>query len=147
MNTSDLNRPFDDLSAQKVRLQAESVASLLDAFESGRAELVASDYIDFEVSQIPDPERARRVRSLVGTARSRIRTSPAVAARARELERFGLRGLDALHVAAAEAATADALVTTDERMLRAAARVRPRLAVRVVGPAQAMAEIDRGASE
>jgi hypothetical protein len=104
LNTSALNRPPDDLSSPRVRLEADAVASILAAVQAGRVELVASEYLDFEISQTPDPERAQRVRALVGSATPRVAISPRVATRARALEKFGFRGLDALHLAAAEAA-------------------------------------------
>src|SRR3990167_3161760 len=37
-NTSALNRPLDDLSSERVRLEAEAVVGLLAAVESGRVE-------------------------------------------------------------------------------------------------------------
>jgi predicted nucleic acid-binding protein len=141
LNTSALNRPFDDLSSARVRLEAEEVAELLAAVEAGRATLVSSDYQDFEAGQDPDQERCYRVRTLLAAARERVLLSEEVAARARELERHGLRGLDALHVASAEAGDVEALVTTDDRMIRSARRAGRRLRVRVVLPAEALVRL------
>ena len=140
-NTSALNRPFDDLSSTRVRLEAEAVVALLEAVEAGLVEWVGSDYLDFEIGQDPDSERVRRVGSLADLARRRIEVSEAVTDRARNLERAGLRGLDALHVASAEAGEADLLITTDDRMLRRSRRARLALAVRVVTPVEAV-ELD-----
>ena len=139
LNTSALNRPFDDLSSERVRTEAEAVVAILSAVESGRVRWFSSEYLEFEVGQNPDGDRARRVRELLALARGPVKLTAALAARARELEQHGLRGLDALHVAAAEAARADALVTTDDRMVRAAARAGTRVRVRVVRPAEALA--------
>ncbi len=138
-NTSALNRPLDSLSSERVRLEAEAVVALLAAAEDGALEWVGSEYLDFEVSQDPDRERVTRMRSLLGLVETRIATSDAVAGRARALERFGLRGLDALHVASAEAGRADLLVTTDDRMIRRVARAGREVRVRVVAPVEAMA--------
>jgi len=62
-----------------------------------------------------------------------------LAARARGFERIGLRGLDALHVASAEAGEVDLLVTTDDRLIRRSRRGLADLAVRVVSPIEAAA--------
>src|SRR6202795_3219075 len=97
-NTSALNSPFDDLFSERVRLEAEAVVTLLAAVEDGALEWVGSEYLEFEVSQDPDRERVRRLSSLLGLAATRVETSDAVAERARALERFRLRGLDALHI-------------------------------------------------
>lgn len=69
--------------------------------------------------------------------------SQAIAGRARELERVGLRGLDALHVACAEAGGADLLVTTDDRMIRRANRAEIHGSLRVVTPAEAISLVIR----
>jgi predicted nucleic acid-binding protein len=138
-NTSALNRPFDALSSERVRLEAEAVVALIAAVEDGRLEWVTSEYLGFEISQDPDRERVQRLSTLLGFATTRVRLSDSVVARARALERFGLRGLDALHVASAEAGKADLLVTTDDRMIRRVSRAGPEVRVRLVGPAEAMA--------
>jgi predicted nucleic acid-binding protein len=135
-NTSALNRPLDDLSSERVRLEAEAMAALLAAVEDGAAHWVGSEYLDFEVGQDPDGERVKRVRSLFGLVRIRVPASVAAADRARVLERRGLRGLDALHVASAEAGGADLLVSTDDRM-RSPRAVRD-LRVRLVTPQEAV---------
>ena len=141
LNTSALNRPFDDLSVAMVRTEADAVLLLLAEVEAGRAELVSSEYLLFEVAQTPDVDRARRVTTLLGLAKTTAKASPAVVSRAHALERMGLRGLDALHVASAEGGTADLLVTTDERMLRRTRRASTQLEIEVVTPVEALARL------
>jgi len=46
-----------------------------------------------------------------------------ICSRAKELEQLGIMSFDALHVASAEAAKADVLLTTDIRLINAAKRV------------------------
>lgn len=140
-NTSALNRPFDDLSVEKVRTEAEAVLLLVAEVEAGRVELMSSEYLVFEVTQTPDVDRAHRVMTLLGLAKTAVKASPAVVSRAHLLERLGLRGLDALHVASAEAGTAGLLVTTDDRMLRRARRASGHLQIQVVTPVQALARL------
>jgi predicted nucleic acid-binding protein len=143
LNTSALNRPLDDLSSERVRIEAEAVVALLAAVEDGMVDWIGSEYLDFEVEQDPDDERARRVRGLLVETRMRVPASDAVADRARALERLGLRGLDALHVASAEAGGADLLITTDDRLIRRAARVVRDLRVRLVTPPEAVLLLPR----
>jgi predicted nucleic acid-binding protein len=57
-----------------------------------------------------------------------------VAARGRELQAHGLRPLDALHVASAEAAGCAYLVTTDDRMAATLRRNATTLRVRLADP-------------
>jgi predicted nucleic acid-binding protein len=142
-NTSALNRPLDDLSSERVRIEAEAVVALLAAVEDGLVDWVGSEYLEFEVEQDPDEERVQRVRGLLVGARARVAASDAVADRARVLERQGLRGVDALHVASAEAGGADLLITTDDRMIRRAARATRELRVRLVTPPEAVSLLPR----
>ena len=79
--------------------------------------------------------------------RVHVRVSASVVERAKALERVGFRGLDALHLAAAEAGGAAVLVTTDDRMLRRAARARTSLQVRVMSPGEALGELNREEGE
>jgi hypothetical protein len=58
-NTSALNRPLDDLSSERVRIEAEAVVALLAAVEDGIVDWIGSEYLDFEVEQDPDDERVR----------------------------------------------------------------------------------------
>jgi hypothetical protein len=145
-NTSALNRPLDDLSSDRVRIEAEAVIALLAAVERGEADWIGSAYLDFEIEQDPDGERVRRVRSLLSMVRDRAQASGAVAARARALERVGFRGLDALHIASAEGGGADLLITTDDRMIRRAIHARLDLRVRLVTPPEAVALLSRRGS-
>ena len=41
LNTSALNRPFDDLTSARVRLEAEAVAAIIAAAEAGQPEVAA----------------------------------------------------------------------------------------------------------
>jgi len=140
-NTSALNRPLDALSSDRVRLEAEAVVAVLAAVEDGALEWVGSEYLDFEIAQDPDRERVRRVTALLGLVRRRVEMSDAVVERARALQGFGLRGLDALHIASAEAGHADLLITTDDRMIRRAAGAGS--TVSLVGPVEALTILKR----
>ena len=146
LNTSALSRPFDDLSRSRARHEAEAVSMIVAAIEARQAELVASEYLAFELSQHPHQEQAQRIATPLRLAKTVVRASASVTLRARTLEQFGLRGLDALHIASAEAGRADLLVTTDDRMLKRAARARAMLHVRVLLPASALAVISEGGS-
>jgi predicted nucleic acid-binding protein len=138
LNTSALNRPFDDLSVPRVRAEAVAVVALFARIESRRIVLVSSEYLEFEAAQNPDPERAARIATLLESASAHVKVSSSVAARARDLERVGLRGLDALHVAAAEAGRVDLLVTTDDRMMKRVRRIDPPSSVRAASPGEAL---------
>lgn len=47
-------------------------------------------------------------------------------------------GVDALHIASAEVGNVDAVITTDDRMIRVARRPREQLKVRVISPLEGL---------
>jgi hypothetical protein len=55
-------------------------------------------------------------------------------ARANDLQALGFQAFDALHTACAEVADVDALLTTDDRLLRKAMKHRANLNVEVANP-------------
>ena len=59
MDACCLNRPFDDQSQDRVRIEAEAVLSILDYCASGEWELASSKALDFELAQCPDPDGRR----------------------------------------------------------------------------------------
>ena len=138
LNTSTLNRPFDDQSAERVRLEAEAMAVLFAAVEAGTIEWIGSDYLEFEVSQNPNFEKKERVRVLLKFIKDGVKITPGIIESARQLEGSGLRGIDALHIASATAGRVELLVTSDDRMIKRARRIAAELPFQVVRPTEAV---------
>lgn len=128
------NRPFDDQTQDRIRLESEAVLLILGHVTRGDWELVRSEVMDLEIAGLRDPERRRRVEVLVGMGTRRISIDDDQLRRGMVLESLGFGAFDALHVACAEAAGADALLTTDDRFERRARRLQDKLAVRVMNP-------------
>lgn len=117
-----LKRPFDNQSQPRIRLETEAVLQVL-ALEPQRVKFVRSTALLLENSFNPLPERAGRVDSWLRTEPTWTPPDPtALEHRIDSLRRMGLKPFDALHLAAAEQAGADRFVTTDDRLLSAAAR-------------------------
>ena len=114
-DTCALNRPFDDQSQVRIRIEAEAVEHLLRAVEDGRLEWILSDLILFEVRKCPDEERREMLEMLCHEATERVTLSEELGRRARELRARGLRDMDALHLAAAE--WGEAPSTSSQRMI------------------------------
>ena len=128
------NRPFDGQTQTRIHLEAEAVLAIVTEVEQGHCQLLHSDVIELEIDDTPDAELRQRLRLMIPRRRRFIRCDSAVAARGMELERLGFAGVDALHVASAEAGGADVLLTTDDRLLRVATRHAGLLHVRVANP-------------
>jgi predicted nucleic acid-binding protein len=136
-----LNRPFDDQSQARIRLEAEAVLMALSRCGEGDWEWIGSEVVDFEIRQTPDPERRRRTQVLASHADQRIAVGKPELERAQQFERWGISGFDALHLACAERAGADVFLTTDDRLLRQAMEHANELRVRVDNPLAWLQEV------
>ncbi len=139
-----LNRPFDDQTQERIRLESEAVLLILERCQSGEWELIGSEAVDYEILRIPDMERRRKVFCPASMACTKKTVDEAVRARAEELGRFGFRALDALHIACVEMSLADVLLTTDDRMLAKAREFGKSLHVRVENPIIWLMEVASG---
>jgi hypothetical protein len=128
LDTCCLNRPFDDQLQPRVRLEAEAVLLVMAEFQKRTWEWVASDVVWREVAGMPDRERFRRVMAFRIHVAHHVAVGPAILDRADEIEAMGFGGMDALHVACAEAGQVRVFLSTDDKLLRrmsvAAARLR-----------------------
>lgn len=131
-----LNRPFDDQGQERVRAEAEAVIRILHRIEKGRDELVTSDLLELEVSANRDSRRRRWVQESLRHATLRVVGTQLERGRASAVSALGFAAFDSLHVACAEAAHADVLLTTDDRFIRAARRSSGKLGVKVENPVE-----------
>ncbi|MFL6208862.1 MAG: PIN domain-containing protein [Pyrinomonadaceae bacterium] len=137
-----LNRPFDDQTQNRIRLEAEAVLLILSQVEAGRWQWVGSEALDYEIEQTPNAERRMRVRLMTKAVHRSIKVEAAEEARAQQLATLGFHALDALHLACAESGGADVLLTTDDRLLRLAVRLSAQLHIRVENPLTWLQEIE-----
>ncbi len=135
-----LNRPTDDQSQERIRLESDAVESIFRLCQSGRFEWVISEAVFAEVEANPDEDRRNKVLALLKWAHTEVTISDLTTNRAAELMRLGLAAMDSLHIAASEESKSDVLLTTDDRLIRLAARLSDRLNVRVENPARWIAE-------
>lgn len=135
-----LQRPHDDQSQVRVRLESIAVLGLLDFCRSGGAGLASSDALIFETGRNPYPMRRAHAEAALGGAVVRQPLTPAVEARADDLVVAGLRPLDALHLASAEAVGADFFCTCDDQLLRRG-RTLTTAPLRVVSPIELTTEL------
>lgn len=128
------NRPFDDQSQERIRLEAEAILLILERCQAGTWQLLDSEAIRYEIARIPDRERRQKVLNLASLASAEQAVDEGVQVRAEALEQLGFKALDALHIACAEAGKARVLLTTDDRMLAKARALKDALRVKVTNP-------------
>ena len=139
MDVCCLNRPFDDLSQDRVYLEAEAVLSIISHCEKGRWNLLASGIIEYELSKISDAARLEQVEALYAAAHERIALTTPMEALAVSFQASGLKPIDSLHLALAETINADVFLTTDDRLLRVANKLG--LKIKVTNPVSWLMEV------
>lgn len=134
LDTCCLNRPFDDQTQERVRLEAEAVLAILSRIEKGDWDWIGSEALIDEIEQTPDTQKLSRAKLLSGFIQENVEIGDKEARRAKELQKEGFQLFDALHIACAESAKADVFLSTDDGLLKLAKRMSKRLKIRVVNP-------------
>lgn len=142
-----LNRPFDDQSQERIRLEAEAVLLILSRCQQHQWRLVGSEAIDFEITRIPDLERKHKVSLLASLATSKVTITDRIMRRASQLGALGVKATDALHIACAEASKSHVSLTTDDRLLRRARTYRNIIKVRIENPVHWLIEVIHNEAE
>jgi predicted nucleic acid-binding protein len=135
-----LNRPFDDSSQDRVRLESEAVLTILNRGQTKNWILLSSEVVDIEISKIPNDDRRQKVSFLSSASQSYIVVDEDTEKRAMELEELGFKSFDALHIACAEKANADILLTTDDDLLFKASQKIEVLKIRLENPVKWLME-------
>lgn len=136
-----LNRPFDDQTQDRIRLESEAVLLILSRLQTGGWQWASSQILVFEIDQTPDAQRRYRVKNLVSYAATTIRIGESEVERALQWEALGFDAYDTLHLACAESARADIFLTTDDQLLRLAGRHSRELRLRVENPLTWLKEV------
>ena len=136
-----LNRPFDDQTQERVRLESEAVLLILGRCQRGEWQLVGSEAITLEINQTRDSERKSQLRAFADLATLQVTVDESIEVRAGVFVQQGLGTFDALHLACAEVSQSTALLTTDDRLVRWAGRHLDMLQVKVANPVRWLLEV------
>ena len=137
-----IQRPLDTPNQVRIILESEAVLGIITFCDGGQAELVSSEALWYEGEQNPLPIRQEHTLSVLAKAKSNLTVGDKEKVRAATLVTFGIRPLDALHLALAEAGNVDFFCTCDDKLLRNAKRVKD-LAVKVINPVDLVQEIEK----
>lgn len=119
LDTSTLNRIFDDQSQIRIALEAKAVQSILLLLESHTVDLYSSEALTYEISRNPYPERQTFCTQVLQAAQHTQALNPTILERGQFLEtHHNLGAIDALHVACAEQMDVDYLITCDDRLIK-----------------------------
>lgn len=134
LDTCCLNRPFDDQTQLRVRLEAEAVLAILARIENNEWTWIGSEVLLDEVEQTPDTQKLSRIKLLLDFIKENIEVGEKEEKRAGDLIGKGFQIFDALHIACAESAKVDIFLSTDDNLLKLAKRIGKQLNVRIENP-------------
>lgn len=112
------NRPFDDQSYIRIRLESEAKLYVQEKIKSRDIELVWSYILDIENDMNPFEEKRRAIGAWKKFVVEDIEENDTLLARAKEFALAGIHTKDALHIASAIEGKADYFLTTDDKLLK-----------------------------
>ncbi len=117
-----LNRPFDDWTQERIRLEGEAILSIMQRIRTGEWKLVSSEAIRVELEKMRNLDKLENILKLLELAAITINIDEDVDFRSQQLENLGFGLYDSFHIACAEVAQADILLSTDDRLLKNSVR-------------------------
>jgi hypothetical protein len=129
-----LCRPLDDQNIHRVLMETDALRMILLQFEQGNWVWVSSFVVKDEIDRTRDDDRRKAITNLTAYIGETIYLQIEDLPRLERLRDLGFRLFDAMHILCAEKGRVDALLTTDDKMIRLATRVSEQLDVRVVNP-------------
>ena len=127
------NRPFDEQAQLRVVLETLAKLNIQQQMRDGVLEYVWSSVLDFEISKSRFLDRSLQIMPWAKDAVINVQIDDSIRFRAKEFEANGLKAMDALHVACAEAAECDWFFTTDRGILK---KARNLTSMRVANPVE-----------
>lgn len=118
-----LQRPLDDKSQTKIRLEAEATLSIFEECRSGEVELVSSETLEFDIEQTSLKIRREYADAALQIATITVTVNDEIKSRANTFVNLRIKPIDALHLASAEEAEVDYFCTCDDRFYRRAKSV------------------------
>lgn len=137
-----IQRPLDTANQVRIVLESEAVLGIVAFCETGQAELLSSEALIYESEQNSMPTRKEHTLAVLANAKEVIKVTDKETTRAIHLTAFGIKPLDALHVALAETGKADYFCTCDDKLLRNSKKVKD-LAIKAINPVDLIQEIEK----
>lgn len=137
-----IQRPLDTPSQIRIALESEAVLGLIAYCDGGQVEILSSEALLYEGEQNNLLIRREHTLAVLAKANVVIEVTEKEKNRAMEFIQFGIKPLDALHLALAESGKADYFCTCDDRILRNAKKIKD-LSVKVINPVDLVQEIEK----
>ncbi len=115
------NRPFDDQSQVRIRLETIAIFSILQKIKNKELTLLWSFMIDYENSLNPYEDVLQEIEMAASLAGESVTPDESVLTAAKEFESKGIKPRDSMHLACALKGEADYFLTCDDKLIRKAA--------------------------
>jgi hypothetical protein len=139
MDNCCFNRPFDDCSSDRVFLESEAILTILRKCQEGIFEIIGSDVLDFEMSNMSNIDKKNKVISLYSIVKTKYTEDEKSKKMSEELIRKNVKWLDSMHVSIAEVNKVDIFLTTDDKLMSNSNKVK--LKMRVINPLNWIVEV------
>jgi hypothetical protein len=132
------NRPFDDQSQLRVRLESEAKLKIQEEIRLGSIELIWSYILDYENDKNPFIERKYRISKWKKYSIGDVDENNELKGIATSLNKKGFHKIDSLHLACAIFSKCKYFLTTDDQILKLAAIVKE---IKIVDPIAFIKEV------
>jgi hypothetical protein len=112
------NRPFDEQTHIRIRIETEAKLAIQEEIRRGTYQLIWSYILDYENSKNPFRERQEQIMKWKKYAITDIEENTDIIKTALLLNSKGLQKMDSLHIACAIFAKADYFLTTDDKVIK-----------------------------
>jgi len=123
LDNCTLQRPFDDQSQSRIRIESEAVLEIIHAIETGKIELISSEILEYELEMSRQPIRIKFGKKILALASQTIILEDRHRELANNFSKHGIKPIDALHLAVAHETKAHFLSTCDDRFIKASKRI------------------------
>jgi len=125
------NRPFDDQTSIRIKLETEAKLYIQSKILENMIELVWSYILEYENEQNPFIERKEAIKEWKNLAVLDIEENENILKKAKELVKNGFKSKDALHIACAIEGKAEYFLTTDDKILKKGKHVKE---IKIIDP-------------
>lgn len=125
---------YHDAPSDRIERELNAIKSIMEKVEAGLWTWITSPVIRFEIARNPDTTRRRIDTERMDKFAVVERPSRPLLPRVAQLRGLGFKMMDATHLAAAEQAKVDVLLSTDDNFLRKYLRNRTAIQIPVALP-------------
>jgi len=111
------NRPYDDQLHPLIRIETEAKLLIQSEVLKGNLDLVWSFILHYENNDNPFADKKKQIALWESKAAKVVIFTPEIQSLARNIMILGIKTKDALHIACAISANANAFITTDRKLL------------------------------